>query len=95
MKTTVIEKSKTGLAKVKRFLAPLAIGAAMAMTSVVPVFAEGPTTAEQAVITGMTSAAGSMTSMVTSAVPIIIPVITAVVVVTFGFKLFKKLTGKA
>lgn len=96
MKTTVIEKSKTGLAKVKRFLAPLAIAATVATTSVVPVFAsDGGTTAEQAVITGMTSAAGSMTSMVTSAVPIIIPVITAVVVVTFGFKLFKKLTGKA
>lgn len=95
MKTTVIEKGKKGLAKVKRFLAPLAIAAAMAMTSVVPVFAESPTTPESAVISGMTSAASSMTNLVGQAVPIVIPVMTAVIVVVFGMGLFKKLTGKA
>ena len=73
----------------------LAVGGTMALASVVPVLAADESAAETAVITGMTSAASSMTSMVTKAVPIIVPVITAVVVVTFGFKLFKKLTGKA
>ena len=95
MKTTVIEKGKKGLAKVKRFLAPLAIAATVAMMSVVPVFAESSTTPESAVISGMTSAASSMTNLVGQAVPIVIPVMTAVIVVVFGMGLFKKLTGKA
>lgn len=94
MTPTVYEK-ETRLSKVKRAVTGLAVGGSVALAGVVPVFAESPASAETAVISGMTSAASSMTSMVTQAVPIIIPVITAVVVVTFGFKLFKKLTGKA
>lgn len=94
MKTTVYEKGKTGLAKVKRLAAPLAVGATVAMTSVVPVFAED-TTAEAAITTGMQSAATSMTGLVTKAVPIVVPILTAVLVVKFGMKLFKSLTGKA
>ena len=93
MTPTVYEK-ESRFSKVKRAVTGLAVGGTMALAGVVPVFAEAGT-AEDAVITGMTSAASSMTSMVTKAVPIIVPVITAVVVVTFGFKLFKKLTGKA
>ena len=94
MKTTVYEKGKTGFAEVKRLAAPLAIGATVAMSSVVPVFAEDAS-AESAVISGMTSAASSMTSLVGKAVPVIVPVLTAVLVVKFGFKIFKSLTGKA
>ena len=89
------EDNKKRLGKEKCAVTGLAVGGTMALAGVVPVFAESPASAEEAVITGMTSAASSMTSMVTKAVPIIVPVITAVVVVTFGFKLFKKLTGKA
>lgn len=95
MKTTVYEKSKTGFAKVKRFAAPLAVGATVAMSSVVPVFAEGESTAETAIVSGMSSAASSMTNLVGKAVPIVIPILTAVLVVKFGMKLFKSLTGKA
>lgn len=95
MKTTVYEKGKTGLAKVKRLAAPLAVGATVAMTSVVPVFAADETTAETAITAGMQSAATSMTGLVTKAVPIVVPILTAVLVVKFGMKLFKSLTGKA
>lgn len=94
MTPTVYEK-ESRFSKVKRTVTGLAVGGTMALAGVVPVLAADESTAETAVITGMTSAASSMTSMVTKAVPIIVPVITAVVVVTFGFKLFKKLTGKA
>lgn len=95
MKTTVYAKGKRTLSNVKRNACALAAGTAVALAGAVPVLASESTSVEDAVISGMTSAASSMTSMVGKAVPVIIPIVTAVVVVTFGLKLFKKLTGKA
>ena len=92
MKTTVYEKGKTGLMKAKRLAT--AVGGALALSSALPVFAEDAT-AETAIVNGMQSAATSMTGLVTKAVPIVVPIMTAVIVVTFGMGLFKKLSGKA
>lgn len=94
MKTTVYEKGKNGLAKAKRLATATAVGGALALSSALPVFAEDAT-AETAIVSGMQSAATSMTGLVTKAVPIVIPIMTAVIVVTFGMGLFKKLSGRA
>lgn len=94
MKTTVYEKGKNGLAKAKRLATATAVGGALALSSALPVFAEDAT-AETAIVSGMQSAATSMTGLVTKAVPIVVPIMTAVIVVTFGMGLFKKLAGKA
>ena len=51
--------------------------------------------ATTAVENGLTSVGASMNGMITSVVPIALGIIGAVLVVTFGVKIFKKLTGKA
>lgn len=74
----------------------VALGSAVALAgAALPVFAEGSGGADEAIVTGMTSAASSMTGLVTKAVPIVVPIMTAVIVVKFGMGLFKKLSGKA
>lgn len=45
--------------------------------------------------TAFTTAAGEMKNMITAVAPIAIPVITAGLVVVFGVKFFKRITGKA
>lgn len=98
MKTTVFEKKKLNMDTFKKGATALAVAGTTVLAGALPVFAEGPTGgggAEDAVISGMTSAASSMTSLVGKAVPIVVPILTAVIVVKFGFKLFKQFTGKA
>lgn len=93
MKTTVFEKGKQKVKALKATSA-VALGSAVALAGALPVFAEDAS-AETAIVTGMTSAASSMTGLVTKAVPIVVPIMTAVIVVKFGMGLFKKLSGKA
>lgn len=95
MKTTVFEKGKQKMNAIKGASA-VALGSAVALAgAALPVFAESGGSAEDAVVSGMTSAASSMTGLVTKAVPIVVPIMTAVIVVKFGMGLFKKLSGKA
>ena len=95
MKTTVFEKGKQKMNAIKGVSA-VALGSAVALAGALPVFAaESGGCAEDAVVSGMTSAASSMTGLVTKAVPIVVPIMTAVIVVKFGMGLFKKLSGKA
>lgn len=94
MKTIVFEKGKQKMNALKGASA-VALGSAVALAgAAMPVFAED-TTAETAIVSGMSSAASSMTDLVTKAVPIVVPILTAVLVVKFGMKLFKQLTGRA
>ena len=97
MKTTVFEKKKLNMDTLKKGATALAVAGTTVLAGALPVFAEGASGggAEDAVISGMTSAASSMTSLVGKAVPIVVPILTAVIVVKFGFKLFKQFTGKA
>ena len=96
MKTTVIEKGRMKMNALKKGATALAVGGSVILAGALPVFAsEGGDTAETAIVTGMSSAASSMTSLVTKAVPIVVPILTAVIVVKFGMKLFKQLSGKA
>ena len=95
MKTTVFEKGKQKMNAIKGASA-MALGSAVALASAaLPVFAESGGGADDAIVSGMTSAASSMTGLVTKAVPIVVPIMTAVIVVKFGMGLFKKLSGKA
>lgn len=50
--------------------------------------------ASEAVSTGLTSVAGDMGSMIVTIVPIALGVVAAIMVVKFGIKLFRNLTGK-
>ena len=95
MKTTVFEKGKQKMNAIKGAFA-VALGSAVALAgAALPVFASEGGGPEDAVVSGMTSAASSMTGLVTKAVPIVVPIMTAVIVVKFGMGLFKKLSGKA
>ena len=95
MKTTVFEKGKEKVNSLKKGATALAVGGSLMLAGALPVFAEGSGSAEEAITTGMSSAATSMTGLVTKAVPIVVPIMTAVIVVKFGMKLFKQLSGKA
>ena len=48
----------------------------------------------EALGTALTSAASEMTAMVGTIVPVAVPVVTAILVVTFGIKVFKKIAGR-
>ena len=65
MKTTVFEKGKQKMNAIKGVSA-VALGSAVALAGALPVFAEDAT-AETAIVSGMTSAASSMTGLVTKA----------------------------
>lgn len=47
-----------------------------------------------AITTGFTSVATSMTGLVGDIIPIALPVVGAILVVGFGIKAFKKISGK-
>ena len=51
-------------------------------------------TATQALTTALSGAATEMTNMVGTIVPVAVPVVTAILVVTFGIKVFKKIAGR-
>ena len=71
MKTTVFEKGKQKMNAVKAVSA-VALGSAVGLAgAALPVFAAEGGGAEDAIVSGMTSAASSMTGLVTKAVPIV------------------------
>lgn len=78
MKTTVFEKGKQKMNAIKGASA-VALGSAVALAgAALPVFAsEAGEGADAAIVSGMTSAASSMTGLVTKAVPIVVPIMTA------------------
>lgn len=55
----------------------------------------GATGANEALTTAFTQAASDMSSQISTIAPIAIGVVTAGLVVTFGVKFFKRITGKA
>ena len=65
----------------------------------VVLFAEGAGTAassaSDALVSGLTQVGSDMSGMITKVLPIALGIIGAIMVITFGIKLFKKFTGKA
>ena len=57
--------------------------------------AEGANPLVEAMKTAFTSVAGDCTSAISTVLPIGLGIVGTVMVVTFGIKVFKKLTGKA
>lgn len=57
--------------------------------------AEGATTVREALTTALTSVGNDMTGVITDVLPIALGICGAVMVIVFGVKIFKKLTGKA
>lgn len=55
---------------------------------------EPATTVTGALTDALETVAGDMTGMITSILPVALGVVGAVLVVTFGIKLFKKITGR-
>ena len=49
---------------------------------------------KDAIVSGFTQTASDMTGVLTSILPVALGVVTAVLVVTFGIKIFKKITGR-
>lgn len=83
----------------KKKALPVVTGAALAVTSCVPVLAsESGTTlssVETSLETSFKSVASSMTSIVGKIVPVALPVMGVLLVVGFGIKAFKKVANKA
>lgn len=83
----------------KKKLAPVLMGGALAVATAVPAFASesvtGLDSVETALTTSFTSIAGSMTSIVGKILPIALPIMGILLVVGFGMKAFKKVTNKA
>ena len=83
----------------KKKLAPVLMGGALAVATAVPAFASesdtGLSSVETALTTSFTSIAGSMTSIVGKILPIALPIMGILLVVGFGMKAFKKVTNKA
>lgn len=78
----------------KNKVLPLVTGTALTVAACVPVFAaEDPV--ESALTTSFTSVGTSMTSVISKILPIALPIIGAVMVVSLGIKIFKRVTGKA
>lgn len=90
MKTLVFEKGK----KLRNRALVLAAGTALAVSTALPVLASESSSMEDAVVTSMTTTGASMTSMVSKVVPIVMPIIGGIIVIMFGIRLFKKLSGK-
>lgn len=53
------------------------------------------TSVKDAVISGLTTIDNDLTATVTGVLPIALGIVGAVMVIIFGVKIFKKLTGKA
>ena len=57
--------------------------------------AEGASTVRNALTTSLTSVGNDLTGVITDVLPIALGIVGAVMVIVFGVKIFKKLTGKA
>ena len=85
----------------KKKIAPVLMGGALAVATAVPVFAAdastgtGLSSVETALTTSFTSVGSSMTSLVGKILPIALPIMGALLLVGFGIKAFKKVANKA
>ena len=85
----------------KKKLAPVLMGGALAVATAVPAFASdaatgtGLSSVETALTTSFTSVGSSMTSLVGKILPIALPIMGALLLVGFGIKAFKKVANKA
>ena len=57
--------------------------------------AQGASTVRNALTTSLTSVGNDLTGVINDVLPIALGIVGAVMVVVFGVKIFKKLTGKA
>ena len=85
----------------KKKIAPVLMGGALAVATAVPVFASdaatgtGLSSVETALTTSFTSIGSSMTSIVGKILPVALPIMRALLLVGFGIKAFKKVANKA
>lgn len=85
----------------KKKIAPVLMGGALAVATAVPVFAAdastgtGLSSVETALTTSFTSIGSSMTSVVGKILPVALPIMGALLLVGFGIKAFKKVANKA
>lgn len=85
----------------KKKIAPVLMGGALAVATAVPVFASdaatgtGLSSVETALPTSFTSIGSSMTSVVGKILPVALPIMGALLLVGFGIKAFKKVANKA
>lgn len=85
----------------KKKIAPVLMGGALAVATAVPVFASDTSTStglssvETALTTSFTSIGNSMTSVVGKILPVALPIMGALLLVGFGIKAFKKVANKA
>lgn len=84
----------------KKKIAPVLMGGALAVATAVPVFASegagtGLSSVETALTTSFTSIGSSMTSVVGKILPIALPIMGAILLIGFGIKAFKKVANKA
>ena len=85
----------------KKKIAPVLMGGALAVATAVPVFASdaatgtGLSSVETSLTTSFTSVGSSMTSLVGKILPIALPIMGALLLVGFGIKAFKKVANKA
>lgn len=85
----------------KKKIAPVLMGGALAVATAVPVFASdaatstGLSSVETALTTSFTSIGNSMTSVVGKILPVALPIMGALLLVGFGIKAFKKVANKA
>ena len=85
----------------KKKIAPVLMGGALAVATAVPVFASdagtgtGLSSVETALTTSFTSIGSSMISVVGKILPIALPIMGALLLVGFGIKAFKKIANKA
>lgn len=85
----------------KKKIAPVLMGGALAVATAVPVFASdaatgtGLSSVETSLTTSFTSIGSSMTSVVGKILPVALPIMGALLLVGFGIKAFKKVANKA
>lgn len=85
----------------KKKIAPVLMGGALAVATAVPVFAADASTStglsfvETALTTSFTSIGSSMISIVGKILPVALPIMGALLLVGFGIKAFKKVANKA
>ena len=85
----------------KKKIAPVLMGGALAVATAVPVCASdaapgtGLSSVETALTTSFTSIGSSMTSVVGKILPVALPIMGALLLVGFGIKAFKKVANKA
>ena len=85
----------------KKKIAPVLMGGALAVATAVPVFASdagtgtGLSSVETALTTSFTSIGSSMISVVGKILPIALPIMGTLLLVGFGIKAFKKIANKA